>query len=336
MNNLVIRHFFALPPMNAPSDGHPTNAIYGSLKSLQQLLKLFKPSRVVLCWDGGRQSWRRRVYADYKKRQGPRVTETRVDDGEQRHELLPGISGSTIISESLGYQFRVLEDVLGRIFNFPQLRVKNVEADDLISVGLTLLPDTDRVIVSTDHDFLQLVDSRVTVFDPLKTEWVKLSNFETMMEKYPNYRGVKLPDPTMFLDFMIINGDTGDGVPMVKGLSGRVRFGKYIEDFTKFPLSAALADDTGAGWMEAKARWQRETYEKLDERFDELYRNWQLVDLRYARTKHPEIRRLPVAEQHKRLERVEVWEMLIRYGMKSLVVIFEEWIKEFEAYQERL
>src|SRR5665213_2739147 len=63
--NMYIRMFAAVPTMNG--DGEHVGGITGFLTSLGNIIRLFKPSRVVVVFDGAGGSQRRRkMFPDYK------------------------------------------------------------------------------------------------------------------------------------------------------------------------------------------------------------------------------------------------------------------------------
>ena len=52
------------------------------------------------------------------------------------------------------------------------LSIDNIEADDTIAyISTTVLPKSDIIIMSTDKDFIQLVDNRISVWSPTKKKF---------------------------------------------------------------------------------------------------------------------------------------------------------------------
>ena len=66
-HSLAYRAFFALPVENfSTSTGQPTNAVYGFISMLINLLRDETPSHVAVTFDVSRQTFRTLEYAEYK------------------------------------------------------------------------------------------------------------------------------------------------------------------------------------------------------------------------------------------------------------------------------
>jgi len=91
------------------------------------------------------------------------------------------------------------------------LGVKNIfpgrlEADDVISWLCNALPG-EKVIISADKDFIQLVDANVSCYNPSKKEKICAANVESIM-------GMTTKE---FVYYKAIAGDVSDNIP---GLAG--------------------------------------------------------------------------------------------------------------------
>ena len=64
-NNLLFRSFHAIKDMST-SAGVPTNAVYGTLKSLRATIQTFKPEYIIVCWDSGKKTFRHEQDETYK------------------------------------------------------------------------------------------------------------------------------------------------------------------------------------------------------------------------------------------------------------------------------
>ena len=83
----------------------------------------------------------------------------------------------------------------------------NIEADDVIGYSAKHVFNDKCTIMSTDKDFLQLVDERIRVWSPTKK---KMYDEEKILEEY----GIASPN---FLLYRILDGDKSDGIPGIKG-----------------------------------------------------------------------------------------------------------------------
>src|SRR3989304_10460801 len=137
-NSLASRAFYALPEEMAPSDGRPTNAIYGFASMLAKLLIEHSPVAGIAVWDAG-MSGREKEYEPYKAQRKPRP-------------------------DLLAEQWPHLEPV-AEAFGFTNIRVKGYEADDVIAALVREARESDIpvMVVSGDRDVYQLVGDGVRV-----------------------------------------------------------------------------------------------------------------------------------------------------------------------------
>ena len=87
--------------------------------------------------------------------------------------------------------------------------IDNIEADDSIAyISEQCLTDSNVVIMSTDKDFLQLVDERVNVWSPVRK---KLYKPDDISEEY----GLNSKN---YIWYRVLDGDKSDNIPGVRGL----------------------------------------------------------------------------------------------------------------------
>jgi DNA polymerase-1 len=126
--------------------------------------------------------------------------------------------------ESMKRQFVWLADCLNYL-PFTTMIYDGMEADDVIGyiANDLLKEDEEGVIVSTDKDFLQLVNDRVSVFSPTKK---KHYTKEEVQKEWGLY-------PQNLLVFRSLDGDKSDNIPGVKGCGLKTflkRFPEFEED----------------------------------------------------------------------------------------------------------
>ncbi|MEJ5222230.1 MAG: hypothetical protein WHT63_09510 [Tepidiforma sp.] len=97
------------------------------------------------------------------------------------------------------------------------LRGVNTEADDLIAARA--LQETGPVrIASTDRDFLQLVDERVSIYSPVKKAVVDAMTFaDHAAPRDAEGRPAVFPRER-YLDFRAASGDSSDDLPGIPGM----------------------------------------------------------------------------------------------------------------------
>jgi len=106
------------------------------------------------------------------------------------------------------YQIKKLVEYL-QYLPVQYILAHDIEADDAIAyLAMEVFDQSECVIMSTDQDYLQLVDDRVTVWSPTKK---KMYNTDTLTDEF----GIT---PNNFLMYKMLVGDVSDGIPGIKGI----------------------------------------------------------------------------------------------------------------------
>jgi 5'-3' exonuclease len=188
-NNLLIRGLRATERSGmATSDGIPTGALLVFVNSLAHHIQAERPHAVVVCWDGGRSRYRTEVYPQYK-------------------EARPAREGRDDPEGHFGLAKRFLS-----LANIHHVERDGYEADDLIAAYWKRTSSRDNVVIlSSDHDLLQLVGYR--------TVQVKVSS-KPPDDRWDHDRVVaeKGCAPKYLPYVMALTGDPGDGVPGLPGI----------------------------------------------------------------------------------------------------------------------
>ncbi len=183
ISSFIFRAYYAVRPLST-SKGLPTNAIYGFVTMILQLLKEEKAENLVFCFDSKGPTFRKVLDPEYKANRGP-----------MPDELALQIPYFTKITEYLGIPF---------------VQKDGFEADDLIGTyvkwGEAL--QFENIIVSGDKDFAQLISETTTMYDTMKR---KRYDPEGVIEKW----GVP---SSQFRDYLAIIGDSSDNIKGVKGI----------------------------------------------------------------------------------------------------------------------
>ena len=197
--NTFIRCWSSIPTMN--DDGDHVAGITCVLKSIGFAIKQTKPTRVIVVFDGkGGSAGRRKIFSGYKaKRSANKLRVNRqykdmLNDEDER--------------ESMKRQYVWLADTMDAL-PVTTMIYDGVEADDVMAYIATHLvkEDEQAVIMSTDKDFLQLVNEHVIVWSPTKK---KIYNVDTVFEEY----GIQSKN---ILTYRVLDGDNSDEIPGIKG-----------------------------------------------------------------------------------------------------------------------
>jgi len=199
--NQFIRTFATSPVTN--DDGLHVGGITGFFLTIGYAIKHLKPTRVILVFDGKGGSHRRRqIYSEYKNNRKPGSDIKRS----------PYLQTDEDPKASMVRQMRRLSEYLETL-PVTTMVIDHIEADDTIAYLTTLVRERggQSYIMSTDRDFLQLVNDDVAVWSPTKK---KLYFKNDVVEEY----GVSANN---FLLYRTITGDKGDNLPKVKGIGSK-------------------------------------------------------------------------------------------------------------------
>lgn len=144
-HNTFIRSYVRSPYMDA--NGQRAGGTVGMVASVRKIINDFRPSNVLVVWDGEGGSQRRRsIYKEYKEGRKVRLNEE-YDFGETPEQRM----------ENMRHQRNISSELL-TLLGVPQVRADAVEADDLIAyVAGQMEHPGGVIIVSTDQDYLQLI-----------------------------------------------------------------------------------------------------------------------------------------------------------------------------------
>ena len=250
---LYIRAFAATPTMD--DEGDHIGGITGFLRSLGAAITLLKPTRVILIFDGAGGSQRRRhLFPDYKAN---RKSMTRLNRT---------YGFDTIQTEKKAQKWQLIA-LVKILENLPVtvMALDHIEADDAIAYVAQLQSqrDNDVIILSTDRDFLQLVDDKVKVFNPVRK---KIYGESEVIEEYKIH-------PKNFLLYRMADGDKSDNIPGIKGLGPAL----LVKNFPQMSGSISMTVDEMIRC--AGLNQESKICQKIVESKETLERNYSLMRL---------------------------------------------------------
>lgn len=207
------------------SQGMPTGAIYGFMNILRAAVTSMSANSLVVCWEGGHSERRLSVYDDYKKREYEEEPERDVN----------GYTDYEYYCHQLSWVQKILE-----MLGVHQLRVEGKEGDDVLYQAAHLLSGR-KIIISEDRDFYALVSDEVSLYRPIKKEYIDLNNF-TDISGYLS--------PTHYLYGKVLLGDGSDNIPSVaKGVGEKTVLSilDRIEDPTEVSPARILKEAASIG-----------------------------------------------------------------------------------------
>jgi len=165
-------------------NGNHIGGVYHFINAIRKQVDEFNYDKVIVFWDGAdNASSRRKLYPDYKLNR-------RQDMNEHKFESY--LSQKNRVKE-------YLEECFVR-----QIQIQECESDDLIGYYCVISNDEDKVIFSSDKDYLQLIGEKVSVYSPISKVWykkgdtVKISDFE-----FPHYN---------IFTLKVLTGDKSDNI----------------------------------------------------------------------------------------------------------------------------
>ena len=216
-NSLLFRAYFATAypgvEIMRNKEGIPTNAIFAFSNMINKILAdLKEDERIMVAFDAGKQTFRKEQLESYKANRKP-------------------------TPEDLVTQFPIARDFL-RALNIFQFEEEGFEGDDIAGTVARLAEKEGHkvTIYTSDRDFLQLVDDKVTVNIIRKglSDVVAMTP-EKVMETY----GFK---PLQIIDYKGLRGDASDNLPGIKGIGEKTAV-KLIQEYDNYDNIIAHADE---------------------------------------------------------------------------------------------
>ena len=181
-NNIFFRAFFIGDKIYTNRQ-HPIGAACTFIQYMNTLVRTLAPTHIALARDMGKQTWRHKLYHEYKQHR------TKTDP-------------------ELAAQF-CLGPYIADFLEMPLVGFDEFEADDCIAtLALEAQKFANVTIVSTDKDLLQLLNDKVRIYNP-----------HTKVFHYKNYIGEKFQiKPHQIRDYLSLIGDSADNLPGVPGI----------------------------------------------------------------------------------------------------------------------
>ncbi len=194
-SSYIYRAFFAIAHLSN-SKGFPTNAIYVFTNMLLKILREKGAEYAAIAFDAPGPTFRHEAFGEYK-------------------------ANRPSMPEDLRVQVPHIKEIVSSL-RLPVLEKEGYEADDLIATLARKLEKEgmETVIVSGDKDLMQLVSSRVTMYDPMKDKTFQVPEVK---ERF----GVS---PDKVVEVMGLMGDTSDNIPGVPGIGPKIA-GQLVEEF---------------------------------------------------------------------------------------------------------
>lgn len=193
---LFYRSFFGIRGLST-SAGQPTNSVFGFVRGIHQLIEGWKPSHIIVAWDGGLPATRLTLLPDYKAQRPP-------------------------MPDDLRCQYEPVADFL-RLAGITMVRLEHQEADDVMAslAALAQKEADDVLIITSDKDMYQLVGGNVAMASWGKDD--QRIGRTAVHEKTGVY-------PEQIVDWLALTGDAVDNIPGVEGMGPKTA-AKLLAEF---------------------------------------------------------------------------------------------------------
>ena len=210
--NTFIRSFAMLQSMNP--QGHHTGGLVGFLRSLGFLTRTIDPTRIICVFDGqASSSSRKSINPEYKAtRNIKRITNWELFDDKDDE-----FASMTMQMHRLVEYLQCLPVTL--------ISIDKVEADDTISYLAQKFGANGKkvTIVSSDKDFLQIVDQNIEVYSPIKKKTYQKKDIQEEIGLIPEN----------YLIMKALLGDNSDNLTGIKGLGPKTLLKEFPELINK-------------------------------------------------------------------------------------------------------
>lgn len=202
--NMAFRAYYAVRELTR-TDGFPTNALYGWVRSMWKLVDDQKPDETIVFFDLGGAQAKLALLPEYKANRG--------ETPEEFEKQVP-----------------IIKD-LTRAMGYGSYEENGVESDDLLATYANRIcandPNATVLIVSADKDFAQSVNDRIHMLLPPPTAnprlgW-RLLDPLGVEEKF----GVKT---SQISDYLSLIGDSSDNIPGIPGVGPKTAV-KWLNEY---------------------------------------------------------------------------------------------------------
>jgi DNA polymerase-1 len=302
--NQFLRMWSVTPTLS--SNGDHIGGATGFLMTIGHAIKLLKPTRVIIVFDGKGGSTRRKaLYPEYKNH---RATKVRVN------RAYADISDPELEKQSMLAQITKLVELL-RSLPVSVVSIDYIEADDAMAFITTqMFPKSKITIMSGDKDFMQLVNEHVCIWSPTKK---KLYGVQNVLSEYKVH-------PTNFVYYRILDGDDSDNIGGVKGIARKTAI-------KLFPMLADAKEYSTTEMLRfAKDKMnENKKYANIVENAEIVTRNYMLMQL-----KTPDFSANLQTQVMESVGRVYEYnkfhfiQSLTNYGMHSAITNYHVWLQE--------
>lgn len=302
--NLFFRNFAVLNMVN--DEGTHIGGLGGFFRSLGAMIRQHDPTEVYMIFDGkGSSNSRKNILPEYKSgRNVSRLTNWNIFEN---------------IEEENDAQVNQIVRIVEYLQTLPikVLSLDRSEADDIIAylaMNFKFQPQDKMFIVSSDKDFIQLINENVILYRPMEKRYY---TSETVREVYNM-------SASNFIIYKTLIGDTSDKIPGVKGL-GPSKFTKLFPEVSERDVTLEEIYEKCVENLEVDV-----IYARLVKHYEEIQKFYRIMDLSSPMISNQGIEHLI---EQTNLEKLEYSpETFLHFykqdGLGKLIRNVDVWVKE--------
>jgi len=259
--------------------GKSAGGIVGFLTAISRYSEEMMPKRVYVTWEHGGSAFRQNIFPEYKQNRKKHPEDVMRDRTEQLLCLIKILKHTPVC----------------------QLYVSRCEGDDIIAHACHRFHDSEKIIISTDKDYYQLIDERTKIFAPIQKVYV---NEGRVRERYNMV-------PQNFAIFKALCGDGSDNIPGVRGIGEKTML-KLFPVMSERKLTLSEIYDICAENSE-----KHRLYRKIIQEFDIIKKYWSIIQLGSSILTDEQIDRVNnIIDQHEqKINHQELMKTMIQEGL---------------------
>lgn len=298
--NVFMRHYIANPTMS--DNGDQVGGIVGFLNNVFSLIEKCKPEMVIVVWEGGGSKRKRDLFKEYKNGSRPQKLNRYYTNDE-----IPDTY------KNRNFQLASLIEILSYL-PICQIYIEDAEADDAIGyITKYKLSKKNKIIVSGDHDYYQLIDKDCIVYSPNSKTFI---NVDKVIERY----GIH---PNNFCLAKSIVGDNSDNIPGVPGVGYKNLSKEYSElllkeDFENNAFQLFIDND-----VKHQNNPKKKLYKSIKENESLIERNVKLVRLDVDNLAHMQVKKIDenIEDFKPAWDNIQVNKLLLKHNIKNIDIL---------------
>ena len=261
------------------AEGKSAGGIVGFLTALSKYSESMHPSQIYVAWENGQSAFRKKILPEYKLNRKPHPPGVIKERTSQLISLINILKHTPIC----------------------QVYLAGCEGDDIIAYMCNKFSNSNKIIISADRDYYQLLDNKTKIYAPVRKYYV---DEDTVKSKH----GIL---PQNFALFKSLCGDGSDNIAGIRGL-GEKRLKKLFPEVSTSVVRLGDVHKICQDNLEKNI-----FYRKIFENFETVEKYWKIIQLKNTILTNEQIQHVDtIIEQHqKKLDHQELMRAMMNEGL---------------------